>query len=377
MKNIALMTWYENENYGTSLQAYALQQYLGKYGKCKIIRYKTPIIHAKPSFFFRKNTRKRYWNKLGDKLILATNNSILNRYSHNAEKYSEFVADNLLFTNPLTADELCTLNKEFDYFVCGSDQIWNPTRLDIQYFLGFADQGKKKIAYAPSFGVADLTSFKEKADILEALKKFDHISVRDESGRKIIKENLGFEPKVCLDPTLLVELDFWRNRYIHNTVHTRKYLLCYFLTPQKRYWDYVKKISAELNLEVKLIPYNIRDYLNTNSIKEPFGTTEFLQYFSNASYICTDSFHGTIFSMIFGIPFVVMKRFSDASIYSQNSRVYSLLQMTDQMFRLEPSENDIKECYSIDLSKIERLLSIQRKNSQKYLDTAFEYEENR
>lgn len=376
MKKIALMTWYENENYGTSLQAYALQQYLGKYGECKVIRYKTPYIPINCSVFIKHDTRRRYWGKLRDKLILTIDSSVRKHYLLNAKKYSEFVASNLVFTDLLTVNELCILNDEFDYFVCGSDQIWNPTRLDMQYFMGFVNENKTKIAYAPSFGVIDLNSFDKKTEIKEALKKFDYLSVREESGKKIIAAILGVEPAVCVDPTLLVSPSIWKNKCSNMVNNTKGYLLCYFLSPRKKYWDYVRKVSNDLNLEIKIIPYNITDYLNKNCIKEPLGTAEFLEYVAKASYICTDSFHGTIFSMIFGVPFIVMKRFSDSSIYSQNSRIYSLLQMTGQLFRLEPSENVIKDCYGIDLNAIECTLTPQRELSRRYLDSAFSKKES-
>ena len=99
MRKIALMTWYENENYGTSLQAYALQQYLEKYGECKIIQYKTPYIPVNCSVFIKRDTRRRYWGKLRDKLILTIDSSVRKHYLLNAKKYSEFVANNLVFTD--------------------------------------------------------------------------------------------------------------------------------------------------------------------------------------------------------------------------------------------------------------------------------------
>jgi hypothetical protein len=252
------------------------------------------------------------------------------------------------------------LNDDFDFFISGSDQVWNPNFLygDDVYFLQFTEY-TKRISYAPSFGISKIE--KEYDVYKKLLNDFNYISVREEDGKKIVKEMTGRDVPVLVDPTLLLTKEDWYKIFPSKRKPIeKKYILVYFLGEAEK--DGLKetyKIAKKNNLEV----------INLLNLKyEKFYTVdpaEFVSLFANASLIMTDSFHGTIFSIIFEKPFIAYKR------EQMNSRIDSLL----KMFNLNERkiENIAKENYfEINYDRKSIILKQEREKSFNYLKTAIE-----
>ena len=201
------------------------------------------------------------------------------------------------------------LSDRYDYFITGSDQVWNPDNLHGTsfFFLTFAEQ-YKRIAYAPSFGVSEIKpEFIE--DYKEWISGMYKLSVREDDGAKIIKKLTGRESPVLVDPTLLLTKEKWLSIAKEASNKPKdKYLLTYFLGGiPTQYKKEIKKTAKENNLEI----------INLGDIKEKdtyqTGPSEFIDYINNCSVMFTDSFHGTVFSILFEKPFVVLLLFHKIS----------------------------------------------------------------
>ncbi len=181
-KKVALMTWYKYYNYGTALQAVAL------YNTIKRLGYDVDVINYSP----RKN-RNYSCDKVYRSIFKMTLNKmkeVLNPSGISCERiklFNNFVLDNITETKPCRSyPELHDLNKIYDAFICGSDQIWSPLWFDDKYFLSFVDEPQKMIAYAPSMGNNKADDKNLKKEISKNLKRFSNLSVRENDGKKLI-----------------------------------------------------------------------------------------------------------------------------------------------------------------------------------------------
>ena len=253
--------------------------------------------------------------------------------------------------------------KKYLAFLCGSDQIWNGDTLyvDPQYYLRYAPK-EKRIAFAPSFGREYIVEYNKKI-IKKYISGFNYLSTREASGVKIIKELTGLEAIQILDPTLLIPKEEWiKNLNIENYIQDEGYILAYYLNdPSDKAKDFMKKISEDKNLKIVALPYDRKKDKWFDIVKDA-GPIEFLSLIKNASYVCTDSFHGTAFSINFQVPYYTFERQYGKSA-KQSSRIISLLELTDQIERFNPEKD--KE---IDFSYSEFVLKKEREKAKKYLE---------
>ena len=204
MKKVAIMTWYQHKNYGTTLQALALQKVVKNQG------YYVEGIDYYSKGYYRETFLEKILNKQRvEEGIHNKINSI--RYGSKEDKekderYKKF-EDNfiVLHEKTQTSSQLFSLNNEFDAFICGSDQIWSPNEFNSKYFLDFVKDDKRKIAYAPSFGVSSIENEFVRENIGELVSKIGYLSVREKQGADMLKELYDIEAKVVLDPTLLLD----------------------------------------------------------------------------------------------------------------------------------------------------------------------------
>jgi glycosyltransferase involved in cell wall biosynthesis len=369
MKKIALMTWWHHHNFGTALQAAAL------YNTIKILGFEVDIVNYIPpqggkiSRFLRyrlpvfygiyKNVNLTVKRMLGTRLIAD---------SLRGKKYDEFLTTRLTFTNKCTTmEELVALNNVYNAFVCGSDQIWNPAYFNTHYFLDFVKNDVQKTAYAPSFGLSNVKNSAIKRTMYSLISRFKHLSVREEQGKKIIHELCNLEAEVVLDPALLLRYDEWRE-IIQVERTEENYILGYFLGPNNNAWEHVKNISRQLDLPVKIVPIFTKDRKHGSCINGA-GPGEFFNLIDNAQCICTDSFHGALFSIICQKPFLLFERFNTGDTLSQNSRIYNLLEMTNLQDRLvcynQPVQNNYQ--FDYDYSCVNLRIEEQKNKSIKYL----------
>ncbi len=374
MKKVAIMTlFYSSENYGQILQVTALSYIIRKIGyQPEVINY---ISHQKVI------RREDYINPLFYlKAIKGVFNIVVNifhklNYIRDEQREIAFQSFKnkylMLSCSCQTSSQLFSLNKEFDAFICGSDQIWSPTEFDPKYYLDFVENPDKIIAYAPSVGVHTLNDIYIRKRMKKLIIRFKHLSIREEDGRKVIKEITGRDAEVVLDPVLLLEPEEW-NKMANEQEQSNPYILCYFLGNNKLSWEHVKVLSRKLRFSVKVIPRFEFDLHRGYETLLGSGPAEFLGLIKNAAFVCTDSFHGVLFSIIYKKPFYVYTRFSNKDPNSRNSRIYNILRLTGLEGRLVKNYKVVDNPLECNFEETEFHLKTLKKKSLQYLKNALE-----
>jgi hypothetical protein len=369
------MTWLYNRNYGTVLQAYALQQVLIKNNISNL------VINYKPSFLSKLINLKNRKNIIsliqGRLTIYLSDNAYKNKMNltRKNKKFLEFIENYIMLTEPIdTLRKIKNLNGSFEAYICGSDQIWTPAIYNPLYYLSFVKNKFKKISYAPSFGMSSIPKNKVNG-IAKQLNNFKHISVRESSGANIIKDLINKDVEVVLDPTLLLTQSNW-DEIASNITYNQEYLLCYFLSENEEYWKVANALADRYNYKIVILPITAESCKQSHELVDSAGPREFLGLIKNATFILTDSYHGGIFSIINKKDFYVFKRFSDNQITSQNSRIYNLLKLfhiEDRLLNNKDNENINKLNVKIDVNRyveIHKVLNYQKDKSSTWLINA-------
>ena len=363
MRNL-ILTWFHYENFGTALQAYALQKFLNNSNKhTELLNYlpeEKNTTERKNIYDFIKSKKKNFLKRVVKKIYAKA-------LIEKTNLFRKFIATQVPLTNKLYSREyLKELNNKYDNFIVGSDQIWNP-KSDLTYWLDFVDNNKNKVAYAPSFGVTSLSEYR-KNEIKYLLEKFNYLSVRESEGKKIIKDIINKDVDVVLDPTFLLDKQEWLK--LCKNKSNEKYILCYFLGNQNYYWKCVYKIKKETGYYVKIIPIQPEAFFKKGQLKIDIGPIEFIELINNAEIILTDSFHAITFSIIFNKSFIALKRFNDKDKKSQNSRIYNIL----RIMKLEEhliDKNTKNLVYKVkDYNRVQDILNEQREKAITYLENA-------
>lgn len=367
---IGIMTWFHYLNYGTALQAVALNSFLKKSGHLpQTINYKPCGYHrALPDYSIISLGKRMCLRLMSSK---QSNPTFL--FSENKQRlFKEFLADNIDFTAECdTSSDLSELNDRFDAFICGSDQIWSPLTFNPHYFLDFVYNPSRKISYAPSIGVEKIEDKFIKHQIKSLISDFGALSVRESSGKRIIKELTVREADITLDPTMLLNKDEWLRFLPQTSSQDKGYILAYMLGCNESHWQKIKDTAIFFKKDIKIIPIFEQDLSRSDCVKYDVGPVEFLQLFYNADYICTDSFHGTVFSLLFHKPFTVFERFSKNDSKNQNSRVHCLLDTVKMRNRLLINGNYKTVAATLpDFALSDKILDDLRQLSIDFLNTA-------
>lgn len=336
MIKTATVTWISWLNYGSYLQAYALQHVIHKLGFINSIIDDERIVY--PSGLPSANNwikglprYKRFYILISQYLHSLFRKTDAEKVS---DKYKRFRHKYLKIDNDY--NQLPDLNEKYDVFIAGSDQIWVPTKEIFKpyYYLEFAH--KKKISYAASVN-SDVYPEEYKERVSSLLKSFSHISVREVAGKNLLKSFISDDVEVTLDPTLLLSAKDWE--LVANKRHAKQpYILCYLLSYNEIYLQYARDFAKQRNLPL---------YIFSNNDKySPFadrmlaaGPSEFISSFRDASFVLTDSFHGTVFSILHEKEFITFKRFKGRDGCNQNERLNNLFNITGITNRfLEESE---------------------------------------
>ena len=359
MKKVALMTWYKYNNYGTVLQCVSL------YNCIRDMGYDVDVVAYQPGrnkYLYQDSPLELFFEPITRRMEIRSIRS-----QERSDLFEKFKNQYITVTEEFeNYSELYSLNQKYDCFVCGSDQIWSMTRsFDDKFYLSFVSDGYKKVSYAPSFGVVK-PSAEQMVDMIKGLlSDFTHLSVRETAGKQFIKEITGREAEIVLDPTLLLQPNAWES-YMNQVTQlkSKKYIICYFLGDENNYLKNVIELSKTLNAPYFLIPATQKQKNKPHVLQDPIGPAEFVYLIKNASYVCTDSFHGLAFAINFSVPFSIYRRFKDSDPKSQNSRIYSLLQVLNLNDRLE--KNAFRQ--SIDYASVQTKLNQLRRNSLSYLE---------
>ena len=292
-----LLTFYHLHHYGAVLQAAATQRALASLGwDCEIIDY---FVNQDIRILKPPTTPGRAASDAYNTLHYP---ALKRRW----QRFEAFSRDHLNLTprRYQSREELCAASLPYDLLVSGSDQIWNPTifpdqRFDPVFFGAFSPL--RKIAYAPSFGTAHLPEGMEE-ELKAYLAGFSHLSVREAAGRDIIRDTAEREAEVVLDPTLLLTAEDWAALAAERTVRG-DYILCYCISRSGALEPYIRRLAEETGLPVVQLCGTRHKLHPKAKLVFDAGPAEFLSLFRHAAYVCTNSFHGTVFSVLFQRPF--------------------------------------------------------------------------
>lgn len=351
MKKIAGITWWKG-NYGSILQAYALNKIIDR---MEIVDYE--ILQQ---FTFNSFSMMTLLSYLKSKGIAKTISLMKRKFGNKMlldrkKKCEAFIKMNMTISdNAIDCNNLKSIEKEYDGFICGSDQIWNPafTNCDSIYWLNFSDS-VIKISYAPSIGVTEVnedTAIK----IRKALSSYKAISCREYAGSMLINRILGSDIcKTVLDPTFLLEKKEW-DLVASERLIKEKYVFCYFLRGNDTQKKIVKKYAKDNGLKLVTIPFLESDYYSKLDGKyadinmTDASPQDFISLIKYAEYIFTDSFHCIVFSSIYHRPFFVFRKKGK----NQMLRINDLQEWLCLGKRVVENENDIYALQSEDIGNI-------------------------
>ena len=367
MSRIGILTLYhKNNNYGGQLQAYALNKAVQELG------------YSSEQISFERNRKKLYFRKIRGifeesvtkdifavklKLFLHRNKSngddsniqTLRKF----EEFQEFIPHSPVFTEK----NISETNKIYDLFIVGSDQVWNPLFATKEYFFDFVEQ-KPCISYAASIRINHF----EKAEgrrIKKYLDKFSYISVREKRAIQTLKEiGVDKEIEVMPDPTLLLSKEKWLE-IVDNREPEYDYIVVYLVRDDVSI-NMIRKYAQENGYKVMFIPepgyYFEKDDIFVK-IKDGVGPREFVQLISKAKLVIANSFHGTVFSIIFNRPFYV---YGNIEIDDRKGTLLKQFGLQDRLVKNDYDFCKHKDNICIDYSKVnDKLLEIREFANQR------------
>lgn len=366
-----VLTFHAAHHYGAQLQAYALARAIAECG-----------VEAEIIDYVRDDTRdaRRLVRPVHSPMdVLANLHTLMHRsdLKRRLERFDAFVNTRMPHSARAyrTYAELASDAPVYDAYVCGSDQIWNPQifreqDFDPAFFAAFAQRGRK-IAYAPSFGLPDLP-LAHHAALKSLVQGFAALSVRERNGETILADVCGRESVTVLDPTLLLGGDQWRE--IASPVRAEKpYLLCYFISDPAQYAADVQAVASAKGLRIVSLCGARRTVRGTRQAILDAGPEEFLGWIARASHVMTDSFHGTIFSILFDRPFHTFS-FTGSGKAKVSSRLDSLLGILGLRERLLTHPGSCRSGRAplpdVDVQAVQSVLSKEREASLTWLRNA-------
>lgn len=288
MGKIGLLTIHDTLNYGSLLQTYSLYKAIESMGKdIELIDYKCKAIVERETTYSLKECRSI-------KDIIKSfmwHGAMQSKY----DNFWNFMKKNMKLTKSYTRDSIKKANDDFDAFVVGSDIVWgtNITGKDWTYFLDFANDNKKKIAFSSSVGTKWEHSEDEK--IKTYLERFDAISVREELAQQWLQE-IGIDAQVTCDPTMLWDKEFW-NRMVKKTQNEEPYVFVYMWTKDMRTLNHAKEYAKAHGLKVKCQQF-YNPIKGVENVK-PLSLEEWISLVANAQTVFTASYHGLLYSLYF------------------------------------------------------------------------------
>lgn len=370
-KKVGIVTIYDLlPNYGNRLQNYAVRSIISNLG-FDVFTYSfepNPLVEEIKNIFHRMLGHKVEEESAGCNNV-PFQMAILNKI----KRFSQIMVFHRFNQKYIKTKRISHIpnKKEADYFVLGSDQVWHEQWYNTiemkknMYLLTFASP-EQKVCFAPSFGVTDISK-ESKSFFREHLSTFPRISVREQSGATLIKELIGVDAEVLIDPTLMLEKEEWRKLSCKpkkiDVLDT--YILTYFLGGRTQRIDTeLEKYASLLNAKV----YHIMDYSQPELF--PMGPCEFLYLIDHAKLVLTDSFHACVFSFLFGKPFLLYKREGASDMMS---RMETLFEKFDLKRKYVDSglENNLLEC---DYEKGYKNLEKEREKVMCFLKESFRME---
>ena len=376
---------YNQVNYGSKLQSLATVHLFEQLGcNYEIIRYnKKNVKHylkSLPRFlnFIFLNDRYDQIQRIIEyrrhpeiKKLVRIRNDLFHTFDehfqeHLSEVYSSY-------------DELKRLcSKKYDRVITCSDQLWSPAALGSGFYnLMFVPQEIPKVSWASSFGVSKIPWYQKKRTV-RYLNRIEHISMRETRGAEIVKELTGRDVPVLMDPVFLYDKNEWNTLVPYNPPEWDNYIFCYFLGSNQRHRLAAKELSEKTGMKIVTLRHLDRYVPEDENFGDiaPYDVDpqRFLNILRNATYICTDSFHGTAFSILFEKQFLVFDRYSNKSANSKNSRIDSVCMNLGLVDRRYSFETDILDSMmrDIDYGSVSERISSYRQKTLQYLNDSFQ-----
>lgn len=356
----AILTIDDQSNYGNRLQNYALNCILKKFGDSDSLWWSVDYdLFTKQSFSIKEKIKfllnyKNYQKKVAfDIPLLDLKKFQIKKFT---DKYIDVRRVNIL-------DD--SIDNSYDFFIAGSDQIWNPLfwldkdKYANAMFLQFCSP-KKRIAYAASFGLSKIP-YEYERQFASYIDSIEHISVRENTAAKIIKNLTGRDVPVVLDPTLMLSAEQWASIEMKpEWYHGEKYIFTYFLgNIPNSVLEYAKKRKIRI--------YNLTDKSSVNIYAS--RVEEFIYLIHHCEFFCTDSFHGSVFAIQFRRPFIVMNR-QEKGAPDMTCRIDTLLDtfnLKDRYFSFNSDVKDLEKALHPDYGQVDDILLKERSKSFDFL----------
>lgn len=361
-KKVGIVSCYFKHNYGSMLQAYATQKVLDN------MEIPNETINIDENIDFANGKKKYYMSQITNipfiksklgmvklKLDKKINKNLGNNIQIRDNKYKEF-EKNFKLTKPYkTYKELSAQCANYSDVIVGSDQLWLPVNVVADYYtLNWVPDNVNKVSYATSFGVSTVPD-KYKNDYKKFLNRINCLSTREEAGIKLVEQLSDNKATLVCDPTLLLNKEEWMDIQKEEPIIKEKYILCYFLGKNIEHRKFAERLKEKTGC--KIVSLNHADEYVKYSDKfcdyAPYdiGPAEWINLIRNAEYVCTDSFHGTVFSLINNTKFFTFERYSNKnSKVSTNSRIYSLLGIVDLKERILSGTENVDDVIKMQIN---------------------------
>lgn len=386
MKKILINTmFYQNYNYGGILQAYSLYHKLEMMGYvCEELKYTriitNPIVKLlyrwfriieiakNPLYYFEKKKELAVEAQLKEKYIHINGMDLMK------EVFEKFINNEFKTTEVFSPSSIKRIDQDYDYHIVGGDQVWNPEWCDRNSFLKYVKKGKK-IAFSCSAGKSVFSKYDQRK-LLKYIHNLDVVSVREFNLNKFLTEH-KVENEIIADPVFLLERKEWENFASQKYKLPRKYVFAYLLGKDKKRRELVRKFAKKNGFTIVSIPHLFRFY---NENEEGFadieiydaGPREFVELIMKSSFVVTDSFHGTVFSLILRKQFLCFNRSLEKDLNNQNSRLLSLLRMyglDNRMVSIDELETlFIADIEQIDYKFVEDIICENREKAVRFLE---------
>lgn len=371
MTDIKVITRHSPSNYGSLLQSIATVHVIERLGhQCEIIDYQRKDERGLKGVLTQLNCKGSYGNPLKRLAYIAIRYPI--------EKYAQVKFDRMRKCY-LKMTKRCSSHKDLaklsaDAFMTGSDQVWGPMMngyYDSAYFLQFAQDNVRKLAYAASFGKTKFDA-STVADYKKMLASYDKIAVREKSAVVMLDE-WGLENYVgqVLDPTLLLDKSEWMNLIIKKNdlvkYKDKNYILVYQIHNDPKLSDYAKRLAKHSGMELVRVNPMLHQILRGGKFICCPDLSEFLSLIANASCIVTDSFHGTCFSINFGKQFIEI--LPNNATGTRNQSILELTGLSDRILHDTDDYSLLDKV--IDYGKVYEVLVAERRKSLEGMKSLF------
>lgn len=364
-KKIGIVTIHRINNYGAVLQAYALNSYLNSLGHhAETIDFRTYRVAESYRLY---SPVRRPLDIVRNLQSLCYKKKLLTRH----RRMNDFIEKNINLSKDVyfNNDELAKADLDYDYYICGSDQIWNTycDNYDDAFILAFARDKGIRISYAASLGMASINKNFEQR-FKDELSGFRALSVREQNAVDVISDISGMKAIQVMDPVFLHSADEWQ-QVMSTIIQPKKPYICFYSVhgglPGMR--NYVKQLSKLFGLPIVVINKNLREALYKNIKCYDAGPAEFVSLIQGAQYVFTNSFHGCAFSIIFKKKFQVFV--AGTASQGTTSRIYSLMNTLGLADRITYIDKDPSSMGNdIDWDNVYSMLSPLIESSKNFID---------